>query len=98
VLHDSNPPNFEYQDTPSLVGWVWKTVVALRRLPHLDTYTVDIETGVTVVQVRPNEAPLTLVGIEDYPALEANRAEALRLIDPRTWLKSTRKPKGEQPS
>lgn len=89
VLHDSNPPNYDYQATPSLTGDVWKAVVALRRLPNLDTYTVDIETGVTVVQRLTNTSPLERA-IEDYTALEAHRAEALRLIDPFTWLSGRR--------
>lgn len=96
VLHDSNPHSFEHQDTPcdgrqaypqTRVGWVWKTVVGLRRLPHLDTCTIHIETGVTVVEIRPNSAPLTLVGIDDYAALERHRVEALGLIDAREWIR-----------
>jgi hypothetical protein len=74
-----------YQATPGLTGDVWQAVVALRRLSSLDTYTIAIETGVTVVQRRENTCPLKRA-VEDYPALEAHRAEALRLIDPRTWL------------
>jgi len=90
VLHDGNPPNYEYQATRHLTGDVWKAVVSLRRMPHLDTYTIDIETGVTVVQLRPNPAPLMLPPVETYAAFEAHRAEALRLIDPLTWLNSVR--------
>lgn len=86
VMHDSNPPDYAHQATPSLTGDVWKAVVDLRRLPHFDTYTVGIETGVTVVQLRANEAPLTRA-VEDYSALEAHRIEALRIIDPYKWLK-----------
>lgn len=90
VLHDSNPKSFEYQDSAGIVGWVWKTVVALRRVTYLNTQTVRIETGVTVVQARPNEAPLTLVGIENYAALETHRVEALGLVHPRKWIRALR--------
>jgi predicted O-methyltransferase YrrM len=89
VLHDSNPPNYDYQATPDLTGDVWKAVVALRRLSNFDTYTVAIETGVTIVRRADNPSPLRRA-IEDYPALEAHRAEALRLVRPFEWLERTR--------
>ncbi len=86
VLHDSNPPSKEHQLRSDRTGDVWRSVVALRRLPFLNTYTVDIETGVTVVEVLNNRNPLT-APVENYDALARNRIEALGLIKPKEWLR-----------
>jgi hypothetical protein len=86
VMHDSNPPTFDHQARLDRTGDVWRTVVALRRLPSLTIYTVDIETGVTVVQVKKNKNPLTL-SVPNYDKLKNNRAEALGLISGKEWLR-----------
>lgn len=86
VMHDTNPPSFEYHRRTDRTGDVWRTVVALRKLPDFNAYTVDIETGVTVIEKRKNENPLTL-SIADYKQLAANRVTALGLIGAKEWLR-----------
>jgi|TARA_R110000851_G_scaffold37132_5_gene96176 hypothetical protein len=86
VMHDCNPPTFEYQTeehTPSVPGWcgdTWKAFVDFRSREDLFMYTVDTDWGCGVIK-RGKQNPI-LIEEEDlnYENLNSNRKEWLNLI------------------
>jgi predicted O-methyltransferase YrrM len=85
VLHDTNPATSKHLALDRC-GDVWRTAVAIMGHPKLHGYTIDTESGLTVVQEGINPQPFTQE-VADYRALQRCRPQALRLVSPQGWLK-----------
>jgi hypothetical protein len=88
VLHDCNPLQEIHQRVPRASGaWngdVWKACLILRQRPDLDVAVGEFDSGVGIVRVRANSAPLDPTGLPAAPNwhdLVSHRQEWLRLTD-----------------
>lgn len=73
LIHDCLPRSIAHQATPRYRGsWngdVWKSIVEMRTLSHIDTYTCQIDFGVGVIRNR-NNSDILKVDIKDFSKLK----------------------------
>lgn len=84
VMHDCNPAQEIHQRVPRESGvWngdTWKAMVALRRRPNLEAYTLDTDEGLGIVRPSPGATPAItepIAGPIGWAGLQRNRG---------TWL------------
>jgi hypothetical protein len=73
VIHDCMPRSFIEQAVPQSKGtWtgdVWKNIVECRTLPFIQTYTVYVDHGISILLKRPNKNILDLK-LSDFKKLK----------------------------
>jgi hypothetical protein len=91
VVHDCSPASEIAQRVPrpDVVAWngdVWKAWVDLRSERHdLDMCVVNVDHGTGVI-VEGRQSTIDAPEDLDYAWLEANRQEALNLVEYSTWI------------
>jgi hypothetical protein len=86
LLHDCNPPTKLSQQIPRnniglWCGDVWKSIVKFNYYNHtkFNTFVIDTDLGVGVIQESKGTCKYTLPDLLDYKWLELNRKQALNL-------------------
>ena len=73
LIHDCLPRSIAHQAIPRYRGsWngdVWKSIVEMRTLSHIDTYTCQIDFGVGVIRNR-NNSDILKVDTKDFSKLK----------------------------
>jgi len=95
LIHDCLPRSIAHQAIPRYRGsWngdVWKSIVQMRTLSNIDTYTCQIDFGVGVIRNRDN-SDILKVDFEDFSKLKFrdyyyNYKKFMRIIDYDNLLK-----------
>jgi len=95
VCHDCSPWGPEVL-SPMMGGTCWEAIAQLRLRPDLDIYTVDIDTGVSVITDNSNTNPVdsSILPLEfTYEYVSKHRHKLLNLISYEEYINKEFTPK-----